>query len=55
MLTKVELAASAVLGVAVYIAQGIFSAYWLRRFRFGPFEWAWRCLTYGKWQPMRRS
>ncbi len=26
---------------------------WLERFRFGPAEWLWRSLTYGKWQPMR--
>ena len=24
-----------------------FSAWWLRRFRFGPVEWLWRRLTYG--------
>ena len=26
---------------------------WLRYFRFGPFEWLWRSLTYMKLQPMR--
>jgi len=30
----------------------IFSTGWLRIFRYGPFEWLWRSLTYGKWQPM---
>ena len=25
---------------------------WLRYFRFGPFEWLWRSLTYWKIQPM---
>jgi uncharacterized protein len=28
---------------------------WLARFRFGPVEWVWRSLTYGKAQPMRRA
>lgn len=37
----------------VWVFQIIFSAIWLRYFRFGPFEWAWRSLTYGKSQPMR--
>lgn len=28
------------------------SRWWLSRFQFGPFEWVWRSLTYGKPQPM---
>jgi len=39
---------------AVWIFQLIFSAIWLRYFRFGPFEWLWRSLTYWKKQPMKR-
>ncbi|MBC7872745.1 MAG: DUF418 domain-containing protein [Ferruginibacter sp.] len=39
---------------AVWVFQLIFSAIWLRYFRFGPFEWLWRSLTYWKRQPMRR-
>ena len=27
---------------------------WMRHFRFGPFEWAWRSLTYWKLQPLWR-
>ncbi|WP_229311180.1 DUF418 domain-containing protein [Larkinella soli] len=38
---------------AVWVFQIIFSAVWLRFFRFGPFEWLWRSLTYWKRQPMR--
>lgn len=40
-----------VLAVAtgVYIFQIIFSHVWLRFFQFGPLEWIWRMLTYGKW------
>lgn len=29
------------------------SDWWLRRFRFGPAEWLWRSLTYGRRQPLR--
>jgi uncharacterized protein len=29
------------------------SAAWLRYFRFGPLEWAWRSLTFGRVQPVR--
>ena len=43
------------LGSAVYVAQIIFSILWLRRFRFGPLEWLWRSLMYGKRQPMRKQ
>ena len=38
---------------AVWIFQLIFSAIWLRYFRFGPFEWVWRSLTYWKAQRMK--
>jgi uncharacterized protein len=41
------------LGIAVYILQMLFSAWWLRRYRFGPVEWLWRTLMYGAAQPMR--
>jgi uncharacterized protein len=27
---------------------------WLARFRYGPLEWLWRCLTYGRRFPLRR-
>ncbi len=31
------------------------STWWLARFRYGPFEWAWRCATYRRWQPLRHN
>jgi uncharacterized protein len=40
-------------GTTVYVLQMLLSAWWLRRFRFGPLEWLWRTLMYGKAQPMR--
>ena len=40
---------------AVWIFQLIFSSIWLRYYRFGPFEWLWRSLTYWKRQPMKKS
>jgi len=43
------------LGAAVYVAQMLFSAWWLGRFRFGPLEWLWRTLMYGEVQPMLRA
>jgi uncharacterized protein len=42
-----------VLAVLIYAVQVPVSVWWMRRFRFGPAEWLWRTLTYGKLQPMR--
>jgi uncharacterized protein len=39
--------------LAIWAVQLIYSPLWLRRYRFGPAEWVWRSLTYGKRQPMR--
>lgn len=39
---------------AIWIFQLIISPIWLNYFRFGPFEWVWRSLTYWKRQPMVR-
>lgn len=38
---------------AIWAAELIWSPIWLRYFRFGPFEWLWRSLTYWERQPMR--
>lgn len=43
------------LALAVFIVQVLWSRWWLLRFQYGPFEWAWRSLTYGKVMAMRKS
>ena len=40
--------------LACFAVEVAFSTGWLRHFRFGPAEWLWRSLTYGRWQPLRR-
>ena len=40
---------------AVWVFQIVFSGIWLQFFRFGPFEWAWRSLTYWKKQPFLKA
>lgn len=40
--------------LAVWVAILIWSPLWLARFRFGPFEWLWRSLTYWQLQPITR-
>jgi uncharacterized protein len=39
---------------AIWLFQIVSSHIWLRYFRFGPFEWVWRSLTYMKKQPMKK-
>ncbi len=41
------------LGILIYLPEVVLSVWWLSRFQFGPAEWLWRSLTYGKLQPMR--
>jgi len=41
--------------VILYGAQVVFSNWWLKRYRFGPMEWLWRGLTYGKLPSMRKE
>jgi uncharacterized membrane protein YeiB len=39
--------------ILVYVLLYLFSRWWLKHFKYGPFEWLWRSLTYLKFQPMR--
>jgi len=41
------------LSLLIFAIQVVISGLWLRHLRFGPFEWVWRSLTYGKRQPMK--
>ncbi len=40
--------------VGVWIGMLAWSQPWLERFRYGPLEWLWRCLTYRRAFPLRR-
>ncbi len=50
----VERIDQAKLVLLVWALQLTWSPLWLSRFRFGPLEWAWRSLTYGRLQPLLR-
>jgi uncharacterized protein len=39
--------------VALFAAQVTLSRWWLSRYRFGPLEWIWRCVTYWRREPLR--
>jgi uncharacterized protein len=46
-------AAGLALTILIFVMQLAISQWWAKRFRFGPVEWLWRSLTYGRVQPMR--
>ena len=50
---KLGPAAAALFAAGVYVLQIPLSAWWLRRCSFGPLEWVWRSLSYGRLQSMR--
>ncbi len=52
---KVGPALGLVFTAVIYLLQIPLSALWLKHFRFGPMEWLWRSLTYGKLQPRRNG
>jgi uncharacterized protein len=52
MYSKLGYSVGLLLTLAVFALQIPLSRWWLRRFQFGPVEWLWRSLTYGRPQPM---
>lgn len=42
------------IALAIFAVQVALSFVWLRYLRFGPAEWVWRSLTYGRREPLRR-
>lgn len=43
------------LTISVFIFQILMSSIWLHYFRYGPMEWIWRQMTYGKILPLRKA
>jgi uncharacterized protein len=41
-------------GVLLFTLLALASRAWLGRFRMGPLEWLWRCVTYARLQPLAR-
>jgi uncharacterized protein len=39
----------------IYVIQVYFSKWWLKKYKYGPVEWIWRQLSYGKRLPIRRA
>jgi uncharacterized protein len=50
----VSLWGGTVICLVIFSLQMAFSTWWLKKFRFGPFEWLWRSFTYLRFQPMKK-
>jgi uncharacterized protein len=52
---RIEVWQGMLLTCVIIFFQALVSAWWLRRFHFGPLEWLWRSGAYGRAQPFRRD
>lgn len=52
---KMETWQGIALSIVIFGLQIPFSNFWLKRFNYGPFEWIWRTLTYGKIEQFKKS
>ena len=52
---QVSLVEGLLYAVIFYCVQVVFSYLWLKKFQFGPFEWLWRVMTYGKVQQFKKE
>jgi uncharacterized protein len=50
---RVSYAGTLAISLIIFSLQTMLSVWWLKRFRFGPAEWLWRSLAYGKMQSWR--
>ena len=55
LFTRTGVTTDLAFGVMVSLCQIALSTWWLGRFGFGPLEWLWRSVTYGKWQQLVRA
>jgi uncharacterized protein len=53
LFAKLSLAELLIPTVIIYGLQVPLSNWWVSRYRFGPAEWAWRTMTYGKRPAMK--
>jgi len=43
------------IAIGIYLLQILYSNWWFKYFNYGPFEWVWRQLTYGKRLPFKKT
>ena len=52
---RVDLLATEAIALGVYAFQIAFSFLWMSHFRYGPVDWVWRMLAYGRRLPLRKE
>jgi uncharacterized protein len=52
---KIHIGYYLLFALAIYVAQVYLSKWWLARYYYGPVEWVWRQLSYGKRLPIRKE
>ena len=52
---KIGAAGALLMTLVMFAIQLPLSNWWVKRFKFGPMEWVWRSLTYGKKQPFKNG
>ena len=55
LFADLDRSAQAVFVLGIWVFNVAFAGIWLAYFKYGPFEWLWRSLTYGKLQPLYKS
>ena len=53
--SKVPATQQVMMAITFTIFLAIFSTWWLKRYKFGPFEWMLRSFAYWKWQQMKKK
>ena len=52
-MNRINLSGILIFTLVLFSVQVAFSIWWLKRYRFGPAEWLWRSLAYGRKMPVR--
>jgi uncharacterized protein len=52
---KTSPAVNMLLAIPVFAIQVLACKLWLKYFNYGPIEWLWRSLTFGKWYPLKKE
>lgn len=43
------------IALAFFVLQVVLCKWWLKNFRYGPFEWLWHSATFFQWYPLNRK